>query len=48
MFHTAEATLDVLGPGFKQRIISGRAVSFGRLGAEFDNVGLLFVGCRQI
>ena len=41
--HTAEATLDVLRPVFKDRIISRLAISELR----FDTVGLLNVGCRQ-
>ena len=40
--HTAEATLDVLRPGFEDHIISRRADIVWR----FNTVGLLFVGCR--
>ena len=46
--HTAETTLDVLRPVFKDRIICRRVDvvwSPGQL--RFDTVGLLFVGCRQ-
>ena len=42
--HTAEATRDVLRPVFEDRINSRKAdVAWLR----FDNVGLLYVGCRR-
>ena len=41
--HTAVASLDVLRPVFKDRIISRRA----DVVKPFETVGLLFVGYRQ-
>ena len=46
--HTAEATLDVLHSVFEDRIISRRAdVILATSELRFNNVELLFVGCRQ-
>ena len=49
MCHTAEATLDVLRPVLEDRIIVRKAEVVWQISElQFDTVGLLFVGCRQI